>query len=126
VIDAYGFSAATGRPTVAAEADHDARSALSRARTGGTVVFYGMVGGTPAAVDPRLLMDRSLRLIGGDLWNVLRTADDRRARATRLFDEVRAGRLVVTIDERFPLDRGADAHRATEGRDRIGKLLLIP
>jgi NADPH:quinone reductase len=57
---------------------------------------------------------------------VLRTADDRRSRATRLFDEVRAGRLVVTVDERFPLDRGADAHRAIEGRDRIGKLLLIP
>jgi NADPH2:quinone reductase len=99
---------------------------LRATRTGGTVVFYGMAGGAPPAVDPRLLMDRSLRLVGGDLWNVLRTADDRRARATRLFDEVRAGRLVVTIDERFPLDRGADAHRAIEGRDRIGKLLLIP
>ncbi|HEY1547513.1 MAG TPA: quinone oxidoreductase [Kofleriaceae bacterium] len=99
---------------------------LRATRTGGTVVFYGMAGGTPPPVDPRLLMDRSLRLVGGDLWNVLRTADDRRARATRLFDEVRASRLVVTIDECFPLDRGADAHRAIESRARIGKLLLIP
>lgn len=99
---------------------------LRAARTGGTVVFYGMAAGTPPAVDPRILMDRSLRLVGGDLWNVLRTADDRRSRAARLFEEVRAGRLVVTIDERFPLERGADAHRAIEGRDRIGKLLLIP
>jgi NADPH2:quinone reductase len=99
---------------------------LRAARTGGTVVFYGMAAGTPPAVDPRLLMDRSLRLVGGDLWNVLRTADDRRTRASRLFAEVRAGRLTVTIDDRFPLARGADAHRAIEGRDRIGKLLLIP
>jgi NADPH:quinone reductase len=99
---------------------------LRAARTGGTVVFYGMAAGTPPSVDPRLLMDRSLRLIGGDLWNVLRTADDRRTRAARLFAEVRAGRLVVTIDERFPLERGADAHRALEGRERIGKLLLVP
>ncbi len=95
-------------------------------RTGGTVVFYGMAGGTPAAVDPTILMDRSLRLVGGDLWNVLRTAEDRAARAARLFAEARAARLRVTIDERFPLARGADAHRAIETRERIGKLLLIP
>jgi len=101
-------------------------ASLRAARTAGTVVFYGMAGGEPPAVDPRVLMDRSLRLVGGDLWNVLRTAEDRRTRAARLFAEVRAGRLAVTIDERFPLDRGSDAHRAIEGRERIGKLLLIP
>jgi len=99
---------------------------LRATRIGGTVVFYGMAAGTPPAVDPRLLMDRSQRLVGGDLWNVLRTAADRRTRAARLFDEVRAGRLVVAIDERFPLAHGADAHRAIESRQRIGKLLLIP
>jgi len=95
-------------------------------RIGGTVVFYGMAGGEPPAVDPRVLMDRSQRLVGGDLWNVLRTPEDRRTRAARLFAEVRAGQLAVTIDERFPLERGGDAHRAIEGRERIGKLLLIP
>ena len=99
---------------------------LRAARTGGTVVFYGMAGGAPPAVDPRSLMDRSLRLVGGDLWNVLATAGDRRTRAERLFGLVRAGDLAVTIDERFPLARGADAHRALEARDRIGKLLLVP
>ncbi len=99
---------------------------LRVARDGGTVVFYGMAGGAPPAVDPRTLMDRSLRLVGGDLWNVLLTAADRQTRAARLFEEVRRGRLVVTIDDRFPLDRGADAHRAMESRERIGKLLLVP
>jgi NADPH2:quinone reductase len=99
---------------------------LRASRVGGTVVFYGMAGGPPPMVDPRILMDRSLRLIGGDLWNVLRSAEDRRTRAARLFAEVRSRRLQITIDERFPLARGADAHRAIEARDRIGKLLLIP
>ena len=28
-------------------------------RIGGTVVFYGMAGGDPASVDPRMLMDTS-------------------------------------------------------------------
>ena len=47
------------------------QESLDVARTGGTVVFYGMAGGHPTPVDPRLLMDRSLHLVGGDLWNVL-------------------------------------------------------
>jgi NADPH2:quinone reductase len=71
-------------------------------------------------------MDRSLHLVGGDLWNVLRTAEDRRLRAARLFAEIRAGRLTVAIGERFSFERGADAHRALEDRERIGKLLLVP
>ena len=99
---------------------------LAVTRTGGTVVFYGMAGGTPPPVDPRVLMDRSLHLVGGDLWNVLTGADERRRRAARLFDELRAGRLTVTVAGRFPLERGADAHRALEGRGCIGKLLLVP
>lgn len=40
---------------------------LAAARTGGQVVFNGMVAGDPDPVDPRLLMDRSLSLTGGDL-----------------------------------------------------------
>src|SRR6478736_9211655 len=50
-------------------------------RTGGTVVFYGMAAGDPDPVDPRVLMDRSLTLVGGDLWNVLTTAEVRQRRA---------------------------------------------
>ncbi len=42
-------------------------------KIGGTVVFYGMAGGNPAPVDPRMLMDTSKTLTGGDLWNVLTT-----------------------------------------------------
>jgi len=32
----------------------------------------------------------------------------------------------VRIGARFPLARAADAHRALEGRETTGKLLLIP
>ncbi len=97
---------------------------LAVARTGGTVVFYGMAGGDPASVDPRLLMDRSLTLTGGDLWNVLASADDRRTRANALFEVVRAGRLDVRIAATYPLAEGADAHRFLQGRGAIGKVLL--
>jgi NADPH2:quinone reductase len=99
---------------------------LALARTGGTVVFYGMAAGDPDPVDPRVLMDRSLTLVGGDLWNVLTSADARQQRANRLFDAVRAGELSVTIAARIPLREGGRAHALLEGRGSAGKVLLIP
>jgi len=97
---------------------------MAATRNGGTIVFFGTAGGVPAPVDPRILMDRSLSLVGGDLWNVLTSAPVRRTRANELFDLVRNGALEVNIAARFPLDRGADAHRLIEGRGVIGKIIL--
>lgn len=102
------------------------RDSLDAARVGGTVVFYGMAAGDPAPVDPRLLMDRSLSLVGGDLWNVLTTADERRARAAELFGWIESGVVALTISQTFPLRDGAQAHRALEGRQVIGKIVLRP
>lgn len=99
---------------------------LAAARVGGTVVFYGFAGGSPDAVDPRILMDRSLTLVGGDLWNVLTSADARRSRAAALFDQVAAGAIEPRIAARLPLADGAEAHRLLESRGVIGKILLIP
>lgn len=99
---------------------------LDLARIGGSVVFYGMAAGNPDPVDPRLLMDRSLRLVGGDLWNVLTSAAARQSRADRLFEALRLGQLSVTIAARFALSDGAQAHALLEGRGVSGKVLLIP
>ena len=95
-------------------------------RTGGHVVFYGMAGGDPPAIDPRMLMDTSKSLSGGDLWNVLTSADARRTRSAELFDWVRSGRLHVAIAARYPLAQGAAAHEFLEGRNAVGKVLLVP
>ncbi len=94
--------------------------------TGGRVVFYGMAGGEPPAIDPRMLMDRSQSLTGGDLWNVLRTAADRRSRAEQLFDWVRQQKLTVNIAQQFALKDGAAAHGFLESRQALGKVLLLP
>ncbi len=102
------------------------QESLRAVRVGGTVVFYGMAGGDPAPVDPRTLMDGSKTLTGGDLWNVLLTADDRRTRASELFAAVRAGALRVVVDARYALADGAAAHAHLESRRALGKVLLIP
>jgi NADPH2:quinone reductase len=101
-------------------------NSLDLTRTGGTVVFYGMAAGNPDPVDPRVLMDRSLTLVGGDLWNVLTSAQARQERADALFAAIRDGALRVPIAARFALADGAKAHALLEGRGVSGKVLLIP
>jgi NADPH2:quinone reductase len=97
---------------------------LAAARIGGTVVFYGMAAGDPDPVDPRLLMDRSLTLTGGDLWNVLTSAEARRKRAAALFEQIRNGALTPRIAASYALSDGAQAHAFLESRAAIGKVLL--
>ncbi|MCJ8010458.1 quinone oxidoreductase [Paenibacillus sp. KQZ6P-2] len=95
-------------------------------RTRGAVVFYGMSGGDPQPVDPRMLMDTSKTLTGGDLWNHVTTWEDRVRRAEALFEEIRAGRIRLGEPPRFGLYEGAEAHRFLESRKSTGKILLIP
>ena len=80
----------------------------------------------PKPVDPRVLMDGSKRLIGGDLWNVLVSHEERTKRSGELFALVRSGALRVPIAARFALADGARAHAFLESRSAIGKVLLIP
>ena len=63
---------------------------------------------------------------GGDLWNVLTSAQERRSRAHQLFDWLEAGQLTLSPPTRFPLAQGADAHRLLESRKSVGKIVLIP
>ncbi len=102
------------------------RKSLDAVRNGGHVVFYGKADGEPDLVDPRLLMDRSLTLTGGDLWNVLHSSDERRRRARALFDDFAAGHLRVDPPTRFSLSDGAAAHRWLESRVSTGKGILVP
>lgn len=95
-------------------------------KTGGTVVFFGMAGGDPEKIDPRMLMDTSKALIGGDLWNVLTTHEERKRRTAQLFEWIMSGKILVDQPTLFSLEKGADAHRLLESRKSTGKILLIP
>lgn len=118
------LSAGRGAAVVYDSVGRTLGDSLAAARIGGTVVFYGMAAGDPDPVDPRLLMDRSLTLTGGDLWNVLTSAPIRRERAAALFAQIRAGQLQPNIAARFALSDGAKAHAYLESREAIGKVLL--
>ncbi|WP_201003174.1 quinone oxidoreductase family protein [Paenibacillus glycanilyticus] len=95
-------------------------------RIKGAVVFFGMAGGDPAFVDPRMLMDTSKTLTGGDLWNHVTSREDRIRRADELFGWLRDGSLKLEQPRAFPLAEGADAHRLLESRQSTGKIILVP
>ncbi len=92
----------------------------------GTVVFYGMSGGDPAPIDPRMLMDSSKTLTGGDLWSYLTTHKARISRAKQLFDWISNGAIVIKEPMIFKLSEGKKAHEYLESGDSSSKVLLIP
>lgn len=94
-------------------------------RVGGTVVFFGMAGGDPVKVDPRMLMDTSKTLTGGDLWNVLTSYEERVTRSGELFKWIAEGKVTISKTV-FPLSEGGKAHEFIESRKSTGKILLTP
>ncbi|MEO8517490.1 MAG: quinone oxidoreductase [Flavobacterium sp.] len=92
----------------------------------GTVVFYGMSGGDPKPIDPRMLMDTSKVLIGGDLWSYLTSEEERNNRAKQLFDLILSGAIVIKDSIIFKLSEGKQAHQYLENGKSSSKILLIP
>lgn len=82
--------------------------------TGGTVVFFGMAGGKPEKIDSRML-------IGGDLWNVLTTHEERTREQQCCSNGYCQGKSTSKNRLFFRWKMGrADAHRLLESRKSSG------
>jgi NADPH:quinone reductase len=92
----------------------------------GAVVFYGFAGGNPPHIDPRMLMDGSKKLIGGDLWGYLISKEERIKRSTELFGWIATGKIKIPVPTLFALKDGKAAHELLESRKSMGKVVLIP
>jgi NADPH:quinone reductase len=92
----------------------------------GHVVFYGMSGGNPEPIDPRMLMDTSKKLSGGDLWSFLISEEERVTRSYQLFDAIVNGFIVLRDPVEFGLSEGKKAHEFLEKGQSSSKILLIP
>lgn len=73
-----------------------------------------------------MLMDTSKTLIGGDLWNVLTSYEERIERSSQLFEWIATEKLKIASSTTFSLQDGARAHELLESRKSTGKILLIP
>jgi NADPH:quinone reductase len=99
---------------------------LEATKETGTVVFFGFAGGNPPHIDPRVLMDGSKALVGGDLWSYLNSKEERLKRSNQLFEWITAGKIKIPLPTIFTLKDGRAAHELIESRKSTGKILLIP
>ena len=92
----------------------------------GQVVFFGMSGGDPDFINPRMLMDSSKTLTGCDLWSYLNTKEERISKANQLFNWISSGQINISPATSFKLSKGRKAHDFLESRNSTGKIILIP
>jgi NADPH2:quinone reductase len=93
----------------------------------GMLVLFGQSSGPVAPVDPQVLNSKgSLFLTRPTLGHYVASRNELLSRAQDLFDWIQEGKLEVRINRTYPLAEAAAAHRALEGRETTGKVLLIP
>jgi NADPH2:quinone reductase len=102
-------------------------ASLASLRRRGTLVLFGAASGPVPPFDlQRLNSGGSLFVTRPTMRDYVVTTPELRSRAAAVLGLVAAGRVDVRVDERFPLDRAADAHRVLESGRTTGKLLVMP
>jgi NADPH2:quinone reductase len=100
---------------------------LNSLRPRGYLALFGQSSGAVPPFDPQILNAKgSLFLTRPTLAHYSADREELLWRANELFSWITAGTLHVRIDRRVPLVDTAAAHRALEGRETAGKVLLIP
>jgi NADPH2:quinone reductase len=90
---------------------------------GGRFSAHGAPSGGFAQIDATEAKEREITVRG--IEHVQFTPADAKALTERAMGEAVAGRIRAVIGQTFPLERAAEAHAAIEGRDVIGKTLLV-
>ena len=102
-------------------------TSLDSLRPRGLLVSYGNASGAIEGLNLGLLAQKgSLYVTRPTLMTYTASRDQLLACAGELLDVVAKGAVKIQINQRFPLDRAADAHRALEGRETTGSTLLMP
>jgi NADPH2:quinone reductase len=100
---------------------------LACVRRRGIVVCFGSASGPVPPFDIfRLNRMGSLYLTGAGFADYTTDRTELLERADDLFDVVKRGVVRVVINQRYPLDEAARAHRDLEGRRTTGSSILLP
>lgn len=93
----------------------------------GLLALYGQSSGPVESFDPQILNWKgSLFLTRPSLAHYTTSREELLERSGDVLRWMAEGKLDVRIDREIPLERAADAHRALEGRETSGKVLLVP
>ncbi|GGE22985.1 NADPH2:quinone reductase [Gemmobacter megaterium] len=93
----------------------------------GMMISFGNASGVAPPVDLlKLGAKGALQITRPSVFVHIAKHEDCQAMAQHLFGKVISGAVKIRIDQRFPLDRVADAHRALESRATTGATILVP
>jgi putative PIG3 family NAD(P)H quinone oxidoreductase len=98
---------------------------------GGRLVIIGMQGGTKAELDLGKLLAKRASVHATGLRGRPATGAGGKAEiieAVRrdVWPDVERGTIRPIVDRRLPMSRAAEAHRAVEASEHVGKVLLLP
>ncbi|MGD8860850.1 MAG: quinone oxidoreductase [Myxococcales bacterium] len=100
---------------------------LASLRPRGLLVLFGQASGAVPPFDlQRLNRGGSLFVTRPSLGHYTASREELEQRADAVLGAVAGGTLRVHVGQRYPLAQAADAHRALEGRETTGKVLLLP
>ena len=92
----------------------------------GLMVSFGNASGPVPPFDIGLLAKKgSLFLTRPTVFTYIARREDLERGAAELFEVVRSGKVKVEIGRTWPLAEAAEAHRALEGRETTGSLVLL-
>ena len=92
----------------------------------GRMVVYGAASGEFGTVVPAGLMKCCHSVVGFWLVRVMNRPDLFVPSLQEMLAWISSGDLRITIGDRYPLEKTAEAHEALEGRKTSGKLILNP
>jgi NADPH:quinone reductase len=101
------------------------QGSVASLRYRGRAITVGSAGRDPQPFDASVLGMNNQSLNGVFLGAEI-TTDRAQAMITGLVDDVAAGRLQVLVDRTFPLEEAAAAHAFVEGRQAVGRVVLVP
>ena len=93
----------------------------------GMMVSFGNASGKVDPVDIGILSAKgSLYITRPTLMTYTATSEDFKHSATRVIDMVIEGNLKIHVNQTYPLEKAAEAHRALEARETTGSTVLLP
>ena len=92
----------------------------------GHLISFGQASGPVGEWDVGAMAAKSATISRPNFGHYTSDPDELRQMADRLFQALRRGDIVSTIDCRLPLEQAAAAHRRLEGRENVGAIVLVP
>ena len=93
----------------------------------GLMALFGQASGPVPPFDLSILNPKgSLYVTRPSMIHYIADREELMGRAGDVLGWIADGKLRLAIDREMPLEQAADAHRALEGRETTGKVLLIP